>query len=275
VSNKRKTRVGTALLMLLALCLGHSFAETPEAENQSRGEATLPDAPSVGLTDFSNLRQAPELVFESSYHLTPAPATPDERLRRFLQNSFFPEALRGNLFDAVQAQFQKAWPEYGRGLSGFERRYFVISAGHVANSFFGTYLFPTLLHQTPRSPRLGTGSSLWRRLGYAVSRVAVTRDDNGNRTLNSSLLLSTVASNAARNLYYPRDQRGPVATIAGIEGSLIGSLQGNLSREFMPDIQQFLWKHAPARLQRLAHRLPFSTKWQPAEVLEIPQEARQ
>jgi len=273
MAQKNKTRFGTGIVVLFAVCLGHALAETPTTTNQSGSGAMLPDAPSAVVTELQfssfippsmNMAAGAEpavLVFESSYRPDTARVRTDERLHRFLQNSFSPSASRGNLLDAVQAHFQKAWPGYGTGISGFERRYFAISAGHVANNFFGTYLFPTWLHQNPLSSRLGPGASLWRRFGYAITRVAVTRDDRGNETFNSSLLLSTVASNSVRNLYYPQDQRGLSSTIGGIEGSLIGNVQGNLSREFMPDIQQFLWKHAPAKLQRLAHHLPFSTKW--------------
>jgi hypothetical protein len=280
--------VGAAVVLLWTVCPGHSFGQTTSAtqtsavENQSESEVVSPDAPAAAVVtlSFSNSRShagfgagddnsLPEVELQSSDHSATVPVTAEERLHRFLQNSFSSAALGGNLLDAAQAQLHKAWPGYGRGFDGFQRRYFAVSAGHIGNNLFGTYLFPTLLHQNPRSPRLGPGSSVWRRLGYAVSRPVLTYDDRGKQTVNLSLLLTTVASSSVTNLYYPRGQCGVAQTVSRIEGSLIGNVQGNLTREFLPDIEQFLWKHAPSGLKRLTRRLPFSKRWQPVEFSEV------
>ena len=257
----------------LKASFGQDFqAERIVAENDMEGgaEMTLPDAPS---TSAMALEYTAPILRENnaaeaaspSVLSTPLPATADERLHRFLENSLSQAALGGDLLDAVQAHYGKSWPGYGKGLTGFERRYFAVTARHVSNNFFETYLFPTLLHQNPRSPRLGTGS-VWHRFGYAVSRVALTYSDDGRQTFNSSLLLSVVATNAVANFYYPENQRGFSATLNRIQSSLIDNVQGNLSREFLPDVERFLWKHAPSSIHRLAERLPLARKWQPAFV---------
>ena len=285
---QHETPAGTfAVFVLFIASLGHSFGQTTSGqtsgapENQSSLEATLPDAPSaVVSTDLPLfiLKWQPGegdriSALDSSHRFHPHP-TPDQRWHSFLQRSFARSALRGDLLDAASAQFHNTWPEYGKGSLGFERRFGAVVAGHVASNFFGTYLFPTLLHQNPSSPRLGPGHTVWRRFGYALSRVAVTRDDSGKDTLNSSFLLSSVAANSIADLYYPRNQRGFSATLSRIEGSLIDNEQGSLQREFLPDIAQFLWKHASGSLQRLAQRLPFTKRPQPAGLSEVSQEAR-
>ncbi|HYA24792.1 MAG TPA: hypothetical protein VEF05_11570 [Terriglobales bacterium] len=256
--NKSTTSLGTVLVMLFAACLGQASALAPAVAPESSPEAILPDAPSAVVRSQPPASFQLQVVFESGFPPSSA-AKVDERFHRFLETSFSSSATRGNLLDAGQAQIQKAWPGYGKGFRGFEKRYFAITADHAAGNFFGAFLFPTLLHQNPRSPRLGPGSSLWRRLGYAASRAALTRDDSGNTSFNTSLLLSTVASSAVKNFYYPRDQRGVSTTVSAVERSLLGNVQGNLSREFLPDIQHFLWKHAPERWQRFTQRLPFHT----------------
>jgi hypothetical protein len=278
----------TAAIVMLALCLGHSYGQSIAARrvfaastNPIVREELLPDAPSAILSSASAVKSLAvcktctesnvrERALES--RRLSVTITPDQRLHRFLDNSFSPSALRGDLFDAVQAHFHRDWPQYGRGFGGFEKRYFAITTGHISNNFFGTYLFPTLLHQSPHSPRLGEGSSPWRRLGYALTRLVVTRNDDGNQTFNTSLLFSTVAVNSVENLYFPRDRRGFSATTGRIEGSLIGTAQGNLSREFLPDIEHFFWKHAPDRLQRFAQQLPFSRRSLAAGFSQNPQE---
>jgi hypothetical protein len=280
---QRETLAGSlAVFALFAASLGHSFGQTASGqnsaapENQSTLEAILPDAPSALVsTDlpFSTSKSQPGeadriSALDPTDRFLLAHPTPDQRWDSFLQHSFARSALRGDLLDAALAQFHNEWPEYGKGSLGFERRFGAVVAGHVASNFFGTYLFPTLLHQNQRSPRLGPEHTVWRRFGYALSRVAVTRDDYGKEAVNSSLLLSSVAANTITNLYYPRNQRGFSTTLSRIEGSLIGNVQGNLSREFLPDIEQFLWKHAPGGLQRLAQRLPLSKRPQPAGLSE-------
>jgi len=285
---QHETLAGTfAVFALFIASLAHSFGQTTSGQpsgapkNQSSLEAALPDAPSAVISadsPFFTFEWQPGeadriSALDSSYRLHPHP-TPDQRWHSFLQRSFARSALRGDLLDAAQAQFHNAWPEYGKGSQGFERRFGAVVAGHVASNFFGTYLFPTLLHQNPRSPRLGPGHSVWLRFGYALSRVAVTRDDNGKEAVNSSLLLSSVAANSITNLYYPRNQRGFSPTLARIEGSLIGNVQGNLQREFLPDIEQFLWKQAAGGWQRLAQGLSFSKRPQPSGRSEPSHEAR-
>ena len=276
-----------AVFALFSATLGHSYGQTASgqtsgaSENQSSLEAALPDAPSaVVSTDlplFTFKWQPGEAdrisALDSSYRFLPHP-TPDQRWHSFLQRSFAPSALHGDLLDAASAQFHNAWPEYGKGPRGFERRFGAVVAGHVASNFFGTYLFPSLLHQNPCSPRLGPGHTIWGRFGYALSRVAVTRDEHGKETVNSSLLLSSVAADSVANLYYPRNQRGFSITLSRIESSLMGNVQGDLQREFLPDIEQFLWKHASDGLQRLAQRLPFSKRPDPAGLSKTSQEAR-
>lgn len=276
-----------AVFALFIASLGHSFGETTSEqtsgapENRSSLEAALPNAPSaVVSTDlqFSGSKSQPGeddriSALDSSSRFHPHP-TPDQRWHSFLQRSFARSALSGNLLDAASAQFHNAWPEYGKGSLGFERRLGAVVAGHVASNFFGTYLFPTLLHQNPSSPRLGPGHAVWRRFGFAMSQVAVTRDDYGNEAFNGSLLLSSVAANSIADLYYPHYRRGFSATLARIEGSLIGNVQGNLQREFLPDIEQFLWKPAAGGWHRLAQGLSFSKRHNQPDPLETSQETR-
>jgi hypothetical protein len=45
-------------------------------------------------------------------------------------------------------------------------------------------------------------------------------------------------------------------------------MQDNLSREFVPDIEQFLWKRMPAGLKRLEQCIPFRRLWEPAAFAE-------
>jgi hypothetical protein len=62
-------------------------------------------------------------------------------------------------------------------------------------------IFPTLLHQDPRYFRRheGTGRS---RLGYAISRLFITRTDSGRNQFNYSEIVGSATSLAISNAYY-------------------------------------------------------------------------
>lgn len=104
-----------------------------------------------------------------------------------------------------------------------------------------------------------------------MSRVGVTRNDNGHDTFNSSLVLSTLLVSSLSNAYYPRQQRGLSETMTRFGGSMLGSAQTCVIREFLPDIMQMFRKHGPERLTRLERKLPFLRKLDPDRYAELVQ----
>jgi len=109
------------------------------------------------------------------------------------------------------------------------------------------------------------------RLAYALSRVVVIRKDDGTNTFNSSLVLSTVLAKSFSNAYYPQQQRGFSHTMKRVEGSFLGSAQGYVLREFVPDIVGVCRKHQSKWLKRLERKLPFSRKFDPDAFPELVQ----
>jgi hypothetical protein len=218
--------------ILFVLVLISAFSSAGGAQ-----KTLLPDAPS-----YTSYQQ----VLNSS-----------DKLDLFLRRAASVDILVGTTFDAGWAQLTDDWPSYGRGMPGFGKRWGTLMADREARIFFGTFLLPTVLHQDPRYLRLGPGHPLLSRIGYAFTRVAVARKDSGGHTLNSSLLLSTVLVKALANAYYPQTERGFSRTVNRVEGSLVGSAQGYMLIEFLPDITGICRKHEPERLKRLERRLPF------------------
>ena len=215
----------------------------------SVAQTILPDAPS------------------SSYF----PLSSRDKFDLFLANTSSPETFLGATFDAGWAQLTNDWPGYGQGMQGFGKRWGALMADREAKSFLGSFLLPTLLHQDPRYFRMGASKSLWRRIGYALSRVGVTRNDNGDDTFNSSLVLSTLAVTSLSNAYYPKQQRGLSRTMTRFGGSLLGSAQTCVIREFLPDIMHMFRKLAPERLKRLDRKLLFLQKLDPALFPDLAQ----
>jgi hypothetical protein len=275
--------IGASLLVAaLALCPRGASAQVSEfvpvdGASNHQGANSLPDAPSMVSEVASFPLVLSSGLMESDEHQAGSSSGRSEGLlsrnaeARFLQfqeRANSPDVLAGTFLDAIQAQLQHVWPGYGSGLQGFAKRYGALLADRDASSFFGTFLFPSLLHQDPRYFRLGPASSIWHRTAYAISRTVLTRNDAGGTTFNSSLLFSVVASQSLKNLYYPEQQRGFAVTLQRSGNALLGNMQDNLSREFLPDVEAFLWKHVPARLKRLERRMPLRRVWEPAAFAE-------
>ena len=92
------------------------------------------------------------------------------------------------LIAAVQAGFAmngKSTPEFHQGVPGYVRYYWHTLADTVDENFMVGGVGPVLFHQDNRFYTLGHGSVGHRAL-YAVTRVLITRKDDGDNTFNRS-----------------------------------------------------------------------------------------
>ena len=120
--------------------------------------------------------------------------------------------------------------------------------------FFGKYLYPMLLRQDPRY-HPSTSDSIIGRTTYAASRVLITRNDSGKKTLNTSYLLGVLTSAVVATAYRPYRARSASTTFKDL-GSTIGSDAGiNVFHEFWPGIRQVLERHSPKFVSRIEDRL--------------------
>jgi hypothetical protein len=133
-------------------------------------------------------------------------------------------------------------------------RYKVALVQKESSAFFGKYLYPSLLRQDPRY-YTSTSSSFLGRATYAASRILITRDDSGERALNSSYFLGVLTSVAIATAYRPYWARSSSATFKDF-GSTIGSDVGvNLCHEFGPGIRQILKGHTPNFMSSIAENI--------------------
>ena len=133
---------------------------------------------------------------------------------------------------------------YGKGGSGFVKRFAANQANVTIGTFAGGYLFPLILHQDPRYFYMGPEhGSVKKRFFYALSTGFITRGDNGKWQPNYSSVLGDLASGAAANAYYPSTDRHGWTTV--IDAGLLGAAfegAGNLVQEF---VYKKLTPHAP------------------------------
>jgi hypothetical protein len=103
----------------------------------------------------------------------------------------------------------------------------------------GTYqsawIFPTLLHEDTRYYALGQGSK-WKRLGYAMSRVAVARTYSGHSTPNLAGLGGKVGAQAVSTTYYPAASEPFGVLATKFSYACARDMGFTVFREFYPDI---------------------------------------
>jgi hypothetical protein len=127
--------------------------------------------------------------------------------------------------------------EWDQGSKGFAKRYAAAFADGASGKMLGIFVFPVLFHEDPRYFRKGQGQT-FNRLGYSVTRVFVTRKDNGARAFNWSKSLSTVGSSTLSTLYYPKEENFDSVVIRNAAWSFGSEAATNVLKEFWPDIQR-------------------------------------
>lgn len=153
-----------------------------------------------------------------------------------------PITFAGAAAVAGAEEYQKMYPGYGTGFSGFGKRFGAQYANDFGSRMIGSAVLPSLFHQDPRYFYKGKGSAR-SRAWYAVKSAFICRADNGHDEFDFSHILGDFAAGGLANMYYPElnEGAGLIATNALIE---IGGMAGtNLLREF---VLPALTTHGPA-----------------------------
>ena len=187
--------------------------------------------------------------------LTYRPLSPRCKFDLFLKQTYSPYTFASAGFQAVWADATGRWPHYGEGAQGLAKRFGATLADTESRRFIQTFALSTILHQDPRyfpSNRRAFISRGW----YAVTRVVVTRNDNGDGTFNSSEFLGALCTSSLQNAYYPRHDRTLSDTLNRFAGALSSDAISDLLREFTPDMKRLFRKHAPKKIRNIEERLP-------------------
>ena|ERR1700688_4414610 len=173
----------------------------------------------------------------------------------FVKSTYSPYTFLSAGFQATLDQAQDQWPHYGGGMQGWGKRFGATLADTESRRFIQTFALSTILHQDPRyfpSYKRTLISRAW----YAATRVAITRNDSGNNTFNTSEFLGALFTSALQNSYYPKHDRNFGETMNRFSGALSSDAVGNLLREFTPDMKRLFRKHAPKEILRIEEKLP-------------------
>jgi hypothetical protein len=162
--------------------------------------------------------------------------TPRQRLILGFHQPLSPFFLLTIVSAAGYEQAVNGSPNYGSNFPAFGQRLGAAAIRNASQSIFADSLMAPLLHEDPRYYIMGDRHNAVVRTAYAISRVLVTRKDEGGATANYALFAGYAGAAGLTNAYYPAVNVGFRPTARSFEGSLIGVGLGNIVREFLPDL---------------------------------------
>jgi hypothetical protein len=168
------------------------------------------------------------------------PTTTREKFKLTFEDSFDYSAFIEVGLLAGKAEAGNSEPEFHKGMAGYGRYYWHGFADNTDGNLWVEFLVPTLTREDPRYYTLGHGSFL-HRTTYSVSRLFITRNNEGNPTPNFSEIVGNGAAAGISNFYYPSQDR--TWTKTGQRWGLQIILDGldNLLKEYWPNINDKLF----------------------------------
>ncbi len=120
-------------------------------------------------------------------------------------------------------------------MGGYGKRLGSSMATGASTEFFGTFLFSSLMHRDPRY-FVSLHGGPWRRIGYSLSRLVVTRTDAETKGVNWPGMLGPLFAESLANSYLPVREQTAVQTFRRY-GVRLGFTAGtNIVKEYWPTI---------------------------------------
>jgi hypothetical protein len=164
------------------------------------------------------------------------PLTARDNLHAAVRNIFDPFNLLTIGGDAAITVASDSHSPYGPGMEGFGKAAGVSLTEDMTGEFFGTFFFPSLMHQDPhyhRQPYL----SIKRRVLHAITEIVWTQSYTGRPMFNYGNIVGGIATAAISNTFVPGPNRqGFGATSQRLALAFAISPSGNLIAEFLPDL---------------------------------------
>jgi hypothetical protein len=170
------------------------------------------------------------------------PQSVKEKFVTASEDSFDYSALAFPAFIAAESQASDATPEFHSGAPAYARYFWHSFVDQTSENYWVEFIVPVATREDTRYYTLGPGqASGWKRAGYALSRIAITRSNSGRETLNLSEIVGSGASAGVSNFYYPRPERTASNTVNKWTVNLAVDAAGYMVREFWPDINHVLF----------------------------------
>ncbi len=224
------------LLLTALISAGVTAAQTSSEAADPAPDGTTAAMPLKQWDDKHILGVVPNYATVNEPQKTFEPLTTGEKFLIATHDSFDPFnwAITGVYAAVYQKENEYA---FGQGAVGYGQRYAVTFADATISTYFSEALFPVMLHEDPRFFRLGEGTKL-HRIGYALTRVLVTRTDAGAWRFNNSEIEGNLLAAGISNFYYPPVNRGVSTTFVKFGIGVVSDAGFNVLKEFWPDMRQ-------------------------------------
>lgn len=224
--------------LLVALCLlsAHSLFGQSTPDNPA-------NAPGSSTADERIFGVIPNYQTVSNPQQSIPPLSVKQKFGLFAKETFDPFIVLSSAAGAALSQADNDHPQYGQGSGPYAERFGAAVADVTTQNFFSDAVLASLLHEDPRYFRRGKEYRFWPRLGYAMSRVVITRTDAGKPSFNYSGVLGMAMGIALSNAYYPARSVNGSVDITRVGTSLVSAALSNILPEFWPDIRQKFFRH--------------------------------
>jgi hypothetical protein len=243
---KHAQRANVAVILTVSsFSVALVFAQAPPGEPA----ASSPTSPSVpGFAEPLDDRifgVIPNYLTVENPQEHVAPLTVKEKFELFAKETVDPFTFASSAAGAALSQIDNDNPKYGHGAGPYAERFGAAMADVTTQNFFSDAVLASWLHEDPRYFRRGPEFGFWYRVGYALSRVVVTRTDAGTHTFNYAGMIGMSMGIALSNAYYPDASVSASEVGYRFGTSLLASALSNILPEFWPDIDQKVFHRKP------------------------------
>lgn len=149
---------------------------------------------------------------------------------------YSPLDLGAVFISAGFSHLRNSSPRYGSDRGAFGERLGAAELREISQGIFVDAVFAPLFHQDPRFFGEGPSHDATHRTFHALSRVLITRNDNGTHGPNLSLWAGHAAAAALTPLYYPPANRNANDVASSFGFSLVSAGLGFIIDEYLDDV---------------------------------------
>jgi hypothetical protein len=231
--------IGTATLLFAApRSRGQESAtvvtrELPDSPLPKSQQPTGP--PKGGVTSTVIGYMTNRSLFFPDIATSPGPLSTSQKFKLFLNESVAPPSFITSAVSAGFGQWRDSPHDYGQGAEGYGKRFGASFARGASESFFGTFIAASVLHQDPRFfPQYHP--SFWGSIKYSARRLVIARNDAGRDVFNASGLIGPLAGETLANVYLPRSEQTGAKTLERYGSDLAWRFGGNMFKNYWPTI---------------------------------------
>jgi hypothetical protein len=229
-------------LRLIVLCL--TVVATAEAQQDPKPQ-NLPDAPTAKPQGAAPKHQNPfnatvgvltkKSIFFPNIATGVGALSTKQKFELFADESVAPSRFLSSAAGAGIGQAQNSLAGYGQGAGGYGKRFASSMATAASTNFFGTFVIASVSHRDPRYfVTLHPGVRY--RIGYALSRIVISRTDDGRNAANWPGILGPLLAESLANSYLPVKEQTAGLTFQRY-GIRIGlNTASNALRQYWPTI---------------------------------------